>query len=344
VIAASSLLGAPALRGVPYDQALGLVQEGKVDAATLGADDVVLTLEPGTALPGGQPPPAKAGPPRVRVTRLPGVPDEPLVKALLDAHVHLDAEVARTPWWAQALFWLLPLGLVWGVFFLGMRRMGQGAGGPMALMRSRAKIYDRRADEPVHFPDVAGVEEAKAELVEVVDFLRRPARYRALGGRIPRGLLLVGPPGTGKTLLARAVAGEADVPFYSLNASEFVEMFVGLGAARVRELFEQARKTAPCIVFIDEVDAVGRTRGGLGALATHDEREQTLHQLLAEMDGFDKATTVIILAATNRPEVLDPALLRPGRFDRQVIVDRPDLRGREAILEVHARKLPLAPG
>src|SRR5439155_8290299 len=194
----------------------------------------------------------------------------------------------------------------------------------------------------VRFGDVAGVEEAKGELVEVVEYLKQPERYRALGGRIPRGLLLIGPPGTGKTLLARAVAGEAAVPFYSLNASEFVEMFVGLGAARVRELFEEARKTAPSIVFIDEIDAVGRTRGGVASIASHDEREQTLHQLLAELDGFDKRTTVILMAATNRPEVLDPALLRPGRFDRQVTVDRPDLKGREAILVVHDKRVPLA--
>jgi cell division protease FtsH len=225
-----------------------------------------------------------------------------------------------------------------------LRRAGQGGGGPLGFFRSKAKVYDRSREEPVRFSDVAGVDEAKDELVEIVDFLKNPSRYRSLGGRIPRGLLLIGPPGTGKTLLARAVAGEANVPFLSLNASEFVEMFVGLGAARVRELFEQARKTAPSIVFIDEIDAVGRTRGGLGALATHDEREQTLHQLLAELDGFDARTTVILMSATNRPEVLDPALLRPGRFDRQVIVDRPDLRGREAILQVHARRLPLAAG
>jgi cell division protease FtsH len=195
----------------------------------------------------------------------------------------------------------------------------------------------------VSFEDVAGIDEARAELVEVVDFLKHPDRYQRLGGKIPKGMLLVGPPGTGKTLFARAVAGEARVPFFSLSGSDFVEMFVGVGAARVRALFAQAQAKAPSIVFIDELDAVGRARGG-GALVGHDEREQTLNQLLTEMDGFDTARAVIILAATNRPEILDPALLRPGRFDRQVVVDRPDLKGREKILAVHVRGVKLAPG
>src|SRR5207302_10169689 len=192
--------------------------------------------------------------------------------------------------------------------------------------------------------DVAGVDSAKRELVEVVDFLRRPQRYAEMGARIPRGVLLAGPPGTGKTLLARAVAGEADVPFLSLSGSEFVEMFVGVGAARVRDLFEQAKDKAPCIIFIDELDAIGKSRAGsTGFIGGHDEREQTLNQLLAEMDGFDSSKGVIIMAATNRPEVLDQALLRPGRFDRQVVVDKPDLRGREAILRLHARAVVLGP-
>jgi cell division protease FtsH len=319
-------------RHVQYDDAVAMVQEGKVESATVTADRVILQ------------PKAEDGKPAERVvtTRLPGVEKEPLVDALIAQRVHLDAESPHTPLWMQALYWILPLVLINAIFFMAMRRMSQGqAGGPLAFLKSKTRLYDRARQERVRFSDVAGVDEAKEELVEVVDFLQHPDRYRALGGRIPRGLLLIGPPGTGKTLLARAVAGEAEVPFFSFNASEFVEMFVGLGAARVRDLFEQAKKAAPSIVFIDEIDAVGRTRGGMGSLASHDEREQTLHQLLAELDGFDARTTVILMAATNRPEVLDPALLRPGRFDRQVIVDRPDLRGREAILRVHARKVPL---
>src|SRR4029453_6059458 len=210
--------------------------------------------------------------------------------------------------------------------------------------RSKHKIFDRK-ELKTTFGDVAGVDEAKAELVEIVDFLRNPKKYQRLGGRIPKGVLLVGPPGTGKTLLARAVAGEADVPFFTLSGSEFVEMFVGVGAARVRDLFEQAKDKAPCIIFIDELDGIGKARGGSpGFIGGHDEREQTLNQLLAEMDGFDPSKGVIIMAATNRPEVLDQALLRPGRFDRQVVVDKPDVRGREAILRLHARAVVLAPG
>jgi cell division protease FtsH len=221
-----------------------------------------------------------------------------------------------------------------------MRRLGKGAG-PLSFGRSKAKIYDLQESERVTFADVAGVDEAEAELVEVVDFLKNPQKYQELGARIPKGILLVGPPGTGKTLLAKAVAGEAGVPFFSLSGSEFVEMFVGVGAARMRDLFEQAKERAPCIVFIDELDAIGKSRGGVGALATHDEREQTLNQLLVEMDGFDARTGVAIMAATNRPEVLDPALLRAGRFDRQVVVDRPDVRGRQEILAVHTRRVKL---
>jgi cell division protease FtsH len=204
-------------------------------------------------------------------------------------------------------------------------------------------VYDRAASVSVTFDDVAGVDEAKAELEEVVGFLKDPTRFQALGARIPKGVLLVGAPGTGKTLLARAVAGQAGVPFFSLTGSEFVEMFVGVGAARIRSLFEQAKERAPCIIFIDELDAIGRTRAGAAAFAAHEEREQTLNQLLAEMDGFDPGKGVIIMAATNRPEVLDPALLRPGRFDRQVVVERPDLQGRIAILKVHVRKVKLGP-
>jgi cell division protease FtsH len=238
--------------------------------------------------------------------------------------------------WLSSLFmvWLLPMLLLAGFWALVFRRMKPGAG-MMSIGRSRAKVV-AEAGTGVTFADVAGVDEAKEELREIVDFLSSPEKFRKLGARIPKGVLLVGPPGTGKTLLARAVAGEAHVPFFSLTGSDFVEMFVGVGAARVRDLFQQAQLKAPCIVFIDELDAVGKARGP-GNLAGHDEREQTLNQLLAEMDGFDARKGLIIMAATNRPETLDSALMRPGRFDRQVLVDRPDVKGREAILRVHAR-------
>src|SRR5436309_8675867 len=241
------------------------------------------------------------------------------------------------------LSWLIPIGLFLGVWWFMYRRFAgqQGFGGLMSVGRSKAKVYVE-TDTKTTFADVAGVDEAKAELQEIVAFLKDPVRYGRLGGRVPKGVLLVGPPGTGKTLLARAVAGEANVPFFSINGSEFVEMFVGVGAARVRDLFEQARQKAPCIIFIDELDALGRVRGAYG-IGGHDEKEQTLNQLLVEMDGFDSTQGLILIAATNRPEILDPALLRAGRFDRQVLVDRPDKLGRVQILKVHVRKAQLAP-
>ena len=232
---------------------------------------------------------------------------------------------------------LILAGVLWFIF-----RQAQGSNNAaMSFGKSKARMFS--GDQPtVTFVDVAGVEEAKEELKEVVEFLREPQKFIALGARIPKGVLLVGPPGTGKTLLAKAVSGEAGVPFFSISGSEFVEMFVGVGASRVRDLFEQAKRHSPCIVFVDEIDAVGRQRGaGLGG--SHDEREQTLNQMLVEMDGFDTDTNVIIMAATNRPDILDPALLRPGRFDRRVVLDRPDVRGREAILKVHIKGKPLAP-
>src|SRR5579871_2174209 len=242
----------------------------------------------------------------------------------------------------SVLYYLGPTILIIGFWFYMMRQMqGGGKGGAFSFGKSRARLIDEN-NNAINFTDVAGCDEAKEEVSELVDFLRDPQKFQKLGGRIPRGVLLVGPPGTGKTLLARAIAGEAKVPFFSISGSDFVEMFVGVGAARVRDMFEQAKKHAPCIVFIDEIDAVGRHRGaGMGG--GNDEREQTLNQLLVEMDGFEATTGVIVIAATNRPDVLDPALLRPGRFDRQVVVPLPDIRGREQILLVHMRKVPLAP-
>ena len=246
----------------------------------------------------------------------------------------------ESPWYMTLLVSWFPMLLLIGVWIFFMRQMQSGGGKAMAFGKSRARLITDKSKK-VTFADVAGIDEAKAELEEVIDFLKDPKKYTKLGGRIPKGLLLVGPPGTGKTLLARAIAGEADVPFLSISGSDFVEMFVGVGASRVRDLFGQAKKNAPCIIFIDEIDAVGRHRGaGLGG--GHDEREQTLNQLLVEMDGFESNDGVILISATNRPDVLDPALLRPGRFDRQVIVPLPDIKGREKIFEVHARKAPIA--
>lgn len=238
------------------------------------------------------------------------------------------------------LAWMLPLGLLFLLWRFAMKKMGPGMG-VMSFAKSKAKIF-AESEIKVSFSDVAGIDEAKAELEEVVEFLRTPDKAQRLGGRIPKGVLLVGPPGTGKTLLAKAVAGEAKVPFFSISGSEFVEMFVGVGAARVRDMFSQAAAQAPCIIFIDELDALGKARG-MNAMGGHDEREQTLNQLLVEMDGFDTNKGVIIMAATNRPEILDPALLRPGRFDRQVLVDRPDINGREAILRIHSKNVVLSP-
>jgi cell division protease FtsH len=263
--------------------------------------------------------------------------EDPRLLEELERHGVKFTGETESHWWSNLIGWLVPLGLMILVWNVMLRRMTPG--GAMAFERSRAKIY-AEDDVKVTFADVAGIDEATEELREIVEFLKHPKKYTDLGGRIPKGVLLLGPPGTGKTLLARAVAGEAHVPFFSLSGSEFVEMFVGVGAARVRDLFAQAESRAPCIIFIDELDALGKMRVP-SALGTHEEREQTLNQLLAEMDGFDPRKGVIVMAATNRPEVLDPALLRPGRFDRQVVVDRPDIRGREAILRLHARSVKL---
>jgi len=267
------------------------------------------------------------------------VEDPGLVAELEAAHVRFTGHVTNT-WIATLLSWILPAVIFVGLWMVVMKRMNPQSG-LMSIGKSRAKVYVEH-QTGVTFDDIAGIDEARAELMEIVDFLKSPERYRRLGGKIPKGVLLVGAPGTGKTLLAKAVAGEAGVPFFSLTGSDFVEMFVGVGAARVRDLFAQAQTKAPSIVFIDELDAVGKTRGVRPGFGGHDEHEQTLNQLLAELDGFDTQAGVIILAATNRPEILDPALLRPGRFDRQVVIDRPDLKGREKILRVHTRKVTLA--
>ncbi|MGK4001255.1 ATP-dependent zinc metalloprotease FtsH [Sorangium sp. So ce1036] len=326
-------------RVVPYSEFLSMLQEGRFDEVEIRQNELVAALKPGGE--GDARPDARS---LVETTRLPGIDETHLFEQLVAKGVKFSGKIEVVSFWEQLLLsWALPLALIAGIYYMGYRRLGRGAG-PMAIGKNRAKIYDVNQEERVRFDDVAGVDEAEAELVEIVDFLKSPEKYRALGARIPKGVLLVGPPGTGKTLLAKAVAGEAGVPFFSLSGSEFVEMFVGVGAARMRDLFVQAKERAPCIVFIDELDAIGKSRGGVAALATHDEREQTLNQLLVEMDGFDPTGGVILMAATNRPEVLDPALLRAGRFDRQVLVDRPDLKGREDILRVHVRRLKLAEG
>ncbi|MCD6280024.1 MAG: ATP-dependent zinc metalloprotease FtsH [Deltaproteobacteria bacterium] len=268
-------------------------------------------------------------------------PDDPkLVERLMNKNVIISAKpTEENPWYMSVLISWIPMMLLIGVWVLFMRQMGSGGAKAMSFGRSRAKLMTQDKMR-VTFHDVAGVDEAKEELVEIIEFLKEPKRFTTLGGRIPKGVLLLGPPGTGKTLLAKAVAGEAGVPFFSMSGSDFVEMFVGVGASRVRDLFAQGKQNAPCIIFIDEIDAVGRHRGaGLGG--GHDEREQTLNQLLVEMDGFESNEGVILMAATNRPDVLDPALLRPGRFDRQVVVPSPDVKGREGILRVHTRNIPL---
>lgn len=266
--------------------------------------------------------------------------DDTLISRLETKNVEIRAELPpQPPWWTGILSSMLPMLLIVGLWFLLMNQSNGGGGRVMNFGKSRARRYDEDKVK-VTFKDVAGADEAKQELEEVVEFLKHPQKYNELGAKIPKGVLLYGPPGTGKTLLAKAVAGEAGVPFFSISGSDFVEMFVGVGASRVRDLFEQAKKSAPCIVFIDEIDAVGRQRGaGLGG--GHDEREQTLNQLLVEMDGFGANEGIIMIAATNRPDILDPALLRPGRFDRQIVVDRPDIKGRQEILKVHVKGKPI---
>jgi cell division protease FtsH len=312
---------------VPYSQFKRWVADGKVAEVSVTSQTLTGRLNPQGESKTGQ---------MFSTIR---VEDPDLVREL-NQHGVVFAGVIETTFWRDLLSWFLPVALFAGVWLFILRRMGQAQGGFMQVGQSKAKIYVEK-DIKVTFADVAGVDEAKEELREVIEFLKTPEKFTKLGGKIPKGILLVGPPGTGKTLLARAVAGEAGVTFFSISGSEFVEMFVGVGAARVRDLFDQAKLKAPCIIFIDELDALGKARGA-GPMG-HEEREQTLNQLLVEMDGFDPRIGVILMAATNRPEILDPALLRAGRFDRHVVVDRPDKVGRLAILRVHARQVTLGP-
>lgn len=309
---------------VSYSEFVGMVEKGDVQSATLNGEQITFQVKDGKVF--GTIAPEDIG----------------LTQRLIDNNVQVVAKAQTQSGLMSIISVWLPFVLLIGLWFFFMNRMqGGGKGGAMGFGKSRAKLLTEKHGR-VTFDDVAGIDEAKDELEEIVEFLRNPQKFSRLGGKIPKGALLVGPPGTGKTLLARAIAGEAGVPFFTISGSDFVEMFVGVGASRVRDMFEQAKKNAPCIVFIDEIDAVGRARG-VGIGGGNDEREQTLNQLLVEMDGFDANEGVIIVAATNRPDVLDPALLRPGRFDRQIQVPNPDIRGREKILGVHARKTPLGP-
>ncbi len=335
---------------VAYSKFKEGISEGRFSRVVIGAETLkgylVHEVNEEVAPPSGEAPPPQPPPRAVKApwqaNRVSD--DQSLIPLLEEKKIIYEAQPASG---FSELFWvwLLPIGVVVLLWSFMMRRlggqMGQGPQGIMSFGKSRARIHSE-AETGVTFKDAAGIDEAVEELQEIVDFLKTPEKFRRLGGKIPKGILLVGPPGTGKTLLARAVAGEAGVSFFSLTGSEFVEMFVGVGAARVRDLFQQAQQKAPCIVFIDELDAIGKSRNA-NMVSGHDEREQTLNQLLAEMDGFDSKVGLIVLAATNRPEILDPALLRPGRFDRQVLVDRPDRRGREAILEIHSRGIKLGP-
>jgi cell division protease FtsH len=316
---------------ISYSEFLSRLEAGEVTQATITDTKIEGKIQ------------TEEGQKNFVTSRIPQVEIQELVTQLQEKGVDFSGRVESTFWRDFLLTWVLPIGLIAFIWFFVFRRFSRRIGGasPMSFGQSKVKLYDRSIDR-VTFDDVAGLDEAKEELKEIIDFLRQPQKYRAIGANIPKGVLLVGAPGTGKTLLARAVAGEADVPFFSISGSQFMEMFVGVGAARVRDLFEQAKAKAPCIVFIDEIDTIGKVRGGIVASGGTEEREQTLNQLLSEMDGFDPQTGVIILAATNRPEVLDSAILRPGRFDRQIMIDRPDIKGREEILKVHARKVKLA--
>jgi cell division protease FtsH len=325
----SYLFSASSPKTIPYSEFLAQIEAGNITNVTISDDTISGELK------------TEKGQPTARfITNR--TKEEALTQRLYSKNIPFSVEV-KNPTWGFLLSWILPGFFIYFLWsFLGRGMAGMGAG-MLSLTKSKAKVYMEK-DINTTFNDVAGIEEAKGELNEIVSYLQDPKRYTRLGGRAPKGVLLMGPPGTGKTLLARAVAGEAKVPFFSINGSEFVEMFVGLGAARVRDLFEQAKKQAPCILFIDEIDALGKSRAfGLMGTGTNDEKEQTLNQLLAEMDGFDSSEGVIMLAATNRPEILDPALLRAGRFDRQILLGNPDQQGRIQILKVHTQKIKLDP-
>jgi cell division protease FtsH len=316
----------PKVETIPYSKFKQYLAEGQVSSLTIGPENITGKIK------------GKEEKKDQKFTAV-RVEDPNLVKELDDRKVNYSG-LYESKFLSTLLSWIIPIGLFFLIWRFAMKKMGPGMG-VMSFSKSKAKLFAQDATK-VTFVDVAGIDEAKDELQEVVEFLKNPGKFQKLGGKIPKGVLLLGAPGTGKTLLAKAVAGEANVPFFSISGSEFVEMFVGVGAARVRDLFSQATASAPCIIFIDELDALGKARG-VNVMGGNDEREQTLNQLLVEMDGFETNKGVIIMAATNRPEILDPALLRPGRFDRQILVDRPDINGREAILKIHARKVLLSP-
>ena len=320
----NSLSSNATMNTLPYSEFLRLAKEGKISEVAV-TDNVIQGVMLTEDFDSG------------RGERFQTIRVDSEVSEVLDQNGIEYSGKIQSNFFANILSWVFPVLLFVGIWYFLMRRFQQQQGGFMSLGKNKAKIYMEN-DVQVNFEDAAGVDEAKQELVEVIDFLKKPEQFTSVGGQIPRGILLVGPPGTGKTLLAKAVAGESKVPFFSLSGSEFVEMFVGLGAARVRDLFKQAKEKAPCIIFVDELDALGKARG-FGTVGGHDEREQTLNQLLVELDGFDPNMGVILIAATNRPEILDPALLRPGRFDRQILVDRPDKPGRKDILNVHLKKI-----
>jgi cell division protease FtsH len=316
----------PKVEMIPYSKFKQYLGEGRVSSLIIGPENITGTIK-------GKEEKKDQNFAAVRVE------DPNLVKELDDHKVNYSG-LYESKFWSTLLSWVIPIGLFFLIWRFAMKKMGPGMG-VMSFSKSKAKLYAQDGTKTT-FADVAGIDEAKDELQEVVEFLKNPGKFQKLGGKIPKGVLLLGAPGTGKTLLAKAVAGEANVPFFSISGSEFVEMFVGVGAARVRDLFSQATTSAPCIIFIDELDALGKARG-INVMGGNDEREQTLNQLLVEMDGFETNKGVIIMAATNRPEILDPALLRPGRFDRQILVDRPDINGREAILKIHTQKVLLSP-